>query len=748
MKCMATFFKISSLVLGLGVCHLMTSPMLHADVELSDNFPVGPEVRRRADFWKKVYTEINSWQAYVHDAHSVDTIYKTVSFEGMSRRRKRRFLNKEKRIIRKQLRDLSRKLRKGKDLEGDDLAFWERIGKPDHKRLSLMAREVRYQQGMKDRYYKGLIRSQKYIDQIREIFKKMGLPLELAYMPHVESSFNYMAYSKVGAAGMWQFMRSSARVYRMKMNYVIDERRDPIISTRAAARHLIDNYKKLQTWPLAVTAYNHGPASIARAVSRVGSRSMDDIILKYKARRFGFASKNFYATFVAATEISMNTEKYFPELPKTEPFRYAELVLNKRVTVGQLRKSTGFSKQVLQEYNPALRPIAFRSNLYLPRRFKLKLPPSAQDDLQGISQKIAQLKAPAPVKGGGGVHIVSRGESLYLISKVYSASMRDIIYLNGIDRPSRIRPGMKLKIPGSGQKIARKTVQVAKNTAPSKQEAKKGRIERKDLAMLSKPPQGEHARPRAKAARPEKSSDKSGDVQLAAADQSGSQEKEEIGFFAKLKNLFTQPTEQEQPPKSGTEVAQASLEEQAHQSEPDVDISSYDLEAAPIRGGYYRVSVEVEETLGHLAEWADIRAQQIRNWNGLSFGRPIHMGQKLRIRMSEEKLASFNRQRAQYHQAIEEDFFGSYRLDGVREYVVKRGDTINDLVNELEIPMWLIRKFQKENPTLQLHVGQKIHIPVVVAKNDTSSQGMRRDKAGEEAEVKKAEKSTIFEARF
>ena len=124
--------------------------------------------------------------------------------------------------------------------------FYESIGKPTLEKLRAMSRRIRFQRGMRDRYYEGLLgRSYYYLDYIRKEFSAQGIPEELAYLPHVESSFNFLAYSKVGAAGMWQFMRSTASLYKMKMNYLIDERRDPYLSTRAAGRLLKTNFKKL-----------------------------------------------------------------------------------------------------------------------------------------------------------------------------------------------------------------------------------------------------------------------------------------------------------------------------------------------------------------------------------------------------------------------------------------------------------------------------------------------------------------------
>src|SRR5687767_10658735 len=109
--------------------------------------------------------------------------------------------------------------------------------------------------------------------KMEAVFRDMGLPVELTRLPFIESSFNVKAYSHVGAAGIWQVMPSSARLY-MRLNDTVDDRRDPWFSTEAAARHLADDYRLLKSWPLAITAYNFGRNGMARAAATVGSRDI------------------------------------------------------------------------------------------------------------------------------------------------------------------------------------------------------------------------------------------------------------------------------------------------------------------------------------------------------------------------------------------------------------------------------------------------------------------------------------------
>ena len=149
-------------------------------------------------------------------------------------------------------------------------------------------KRVRAQRGVKERFATGLELSRRYLEQMQEIFREEGLPVELTYLPLVESSFNIRARSPAGAVGIWQFMRTTGRRY-LRVNRSVDERRDPLESTRAAAQLLKENYAIFGDWPLAITAYNHGREGIMRAVSKVGSDIMRSAGTSFAASATSFA---------------------------------------------------------------------------------------------------------------------------------------------------------------------------------------------------------------------------------------------------------------------------------------------------------------------------------------------------------------------------------------------------------------------------------------------------------------------------
>ena len=172
---------------------------------------------------------------------------------------------------------------------------------------------VKAQRGIKERTAAGIKRSGRYIAQIQQIFRERGLPPELTYLPIVESSYDIGARSSVGAVGVWQFMPRTGREY-MRVGAGIDERRDPLESSRAAASYLKQAYDYLGSWPLAITSYNFGQAGMARAVAEVGSDNLVDLIQQYNHPYWGFPPKQFYAEFLAAVEIGSNPSEYFSRL--------------------------------------------------------------------------------------------------------------------------------------------------------------------------------------------------------------------------------------------------------------------------------------------------------------------------------------------------------------------------------------------------------------------------------------------------
>ena len=241
---------------------------------MADPMPRPPGLEPDIGFWRKVFAEVTSEQALVHDNRNLAVIYEQIDLpSGSSDRMRRRISDRARARYRRILNHLADGERQGLTLEERrGLTLWPDDVSDDELRRA--AGRVRFQQGLADRYRDGYVRSGRWQQYIRNSLQKAGVPESLAALPHVESSFNPEARSYVGASGLWQFTRSTGRRF-MQIDHVVDERRDPFLSSDAAARLLADNYSILKSWPLAITAYNHGVAGVRRAVRKTGTDDID-----------------------------------------------------------------------------------------------------------------------------------------------------------------------------------------------------------------------------------------------------------------------------------------------------------------------------------------------------------------------------------------------------------------------------------------------------------------------------------------
>lgn len=326
-----------SLVLVVGI--LLTIPVVplpgvseevpHA-VHRERLLPVPTGLRTQIDFWKAVFATYSTRQVVIHDALHLDRIYEVLDFSPLAESGfsdaeieayKREKVEQEKERVRAILMRLHRGVSALSELSPEERKIWALFSdvKQPSKLLDAAAEDrIRSQTGLRERFAGGIEVSRRYLPRMEAIFRHEGVPVELTRLPLIESCFNIRAYSKVGAAGIWQFMPATARQY-MKVNRRVDQRRDPLISTRAAAQLLQANYEVLGTWPLAITAYNHGRAGVANAVSTVGSTDIMEIVNHYHGPAFKFASRNFYAEFIAALEVERDFARYFGDLPPSQP---------------------------------------------------------------------------------------------------------------------------------------------------------------------------------------------------------------------------------------------------------------------------------------------------------------------------------------------------------------------------------------------------------------------------------------------
>jgi membrane-bound lytic murein transglycosylase D len=247
----------------LAVAYAFVSFAFAANAQ-NELFPRPAELEPAVKFWTRVYTEVDTKSGFIHDSLRMDIVYQTVRWsDDVGSRDRRRRIERATESIRAILEKLGSGARQ--NLSDDEQRVLRMFPEgTSNAEFRAAAGRLRFQLGQADRFREGLVRSGTWKPYIHEVLAKHGLPRELAALPHVESSFDPTAYSKVGAAGMWQFTRSTGVRY-MRIDHIVDERRDPFFATDAAARLLSDNYSVIQTWPLALTGYNHGLEGMRRA---------------------------------------------------------------------------------------------------------------------------------------------------------------------------------------------------------------------------------------------------------------------------------------------------------------------------------------------------------------------------------------------------------------------------------------------------------------------------------------------------
>jgi membrane-bound lytic murein transglycosylase D len=334
-----------------------------------DAMPRPPELQTDIDFWIRVYSQITTNDGFLHDERDLSVIYETLRFAPNSQPKQRAAGVDE---ARKRYQAILGRLATHpapESLTDEELRVSKLWGNASTERLKTAREGIRFQLGQADRFHAGLVRAGTWEAHIAQTLANLGLPPEIAALPHVESSFNPAAYSKVGAAGLWQFMRSTGRRY-MRIDSAVDERMDPFRATEGAAQLLSYNYRLLGTWPLALTAYNHGAAGMRRAVEATGTTDYVRINRTYRSASFGFASRNFYPSFLAALTIEQSPEKYFGPIERAPEAKFSEVALPAFVPVRALERSIPVERAALRALNPALLPAVWSGERLVPRGYR------------------------------------------------------------------------------------------------------------------------------------------------------------------------------------------------------------------------------------------------------------------------------------------------------------------------------------------------------------------------------------------
>ncbi len=395
-------FLIVLTMLALVACASQPAPPPRVDLPVSDaTFPTPPELQPQIGFWRNVYASWGRGQVALHDDRFLDLVYGVLSLPGeigeSQTPEQQAFVKGHQENLRVLLRQLEAKVAANAPLTPAEQKLADRIrassGGPNA--IAGAGDRLRTQRGMRERFKRGLEISGRYDAAFRGVFREAGLPDDLAYLPHVESSFQNHAASSAGAVGMWQFMPGTARHFGM-LNAAVDERRDPVASAQGAARYLGNAHDRLGSWPLALTSYNHGVGGMKNAQQAFGNDFVA-IVRNYSGKGFGFASRNFYTEFLAAREIARNPQRFFPEGVRYEPPLNLDRVrLRQAVSAMTLASYYEVSPWELTSLNKAWNPAAQNGQIALPTGTLVWLPAGTVERLvqRGVADRALALADP------------------------------------------------------------------------------------------------------------------------------------------------------------------------------------------------------------------------------------------------------------------------------------------------------------------------------------------------------------------
>jgi membrane-bound lytic murein transglycosylase D len=652
-------FKLAALGFLLGA--LVNIPPVAADEP--DPFARPPELEQDVRFWIRVYTEVTTDQGLLHDDWNLGLVYEVLRFDPAASptQRERHVAEAKQRYA-----ALLRRFAAG---DTDNLsaherrilhAFGDKAGAADYRDA---VDRIRFQLGQADRFHDGMIRAAVWEKQISRTLTQHGVPAEIAALPHVESSFNLEAYSKVGAAGLWQFMPGTAKRF-MRVDGLVDERLDPYMATQAAANLMLYNYRLLGTWPLAVTAYNHGPGGLRRAQDELGTSDIAVIVKRYQGRTFGFASRNFYVAFLAALEVDRNAERYFGPLTRLPDTDSTPIQLPDYIPVAALAKAFKVDMGALRVLNPALRPPIWSGARFVPRGYNLRVPGAAPpSEIDAAWARLPPTQRYV-VQRNDGAHRVRKGETLAGIAAASGVSVNQLLAANGWSAGKAVARGETVRIPMplSRAEIAGGSAAAATVAAVVASAGEAGSSSAPEPPV---PPVSGSISPAARPAEPVSPRQTDSNALLPVAAPSGSS-----------------------------------------------DTTDYSVAAD------HTAIVHAAETLGHFANWTQTDANALRVLNKLHKNAMVSVGRKIKLDLSRVSAAQFLAARREYHRQLQEDFFAAHRIAGTENYAVKHGDSLWTIAQQHDgLPVWLVAQYNPDVDFGDVRPGTTVTLPRVESIN-------------------------------
>jgi membrane-bound lytic murein transglycosylase D len=635
------------------------------------------------DFWTRIYSEIDSDTGLIHDDRRLNRVYRTLYLNpgappAAQEAAIQRALTDHRQAL---LRLAAGKRTALTTAEQQALTVWGADATPTE--LEAAAERVRFQRGQADRFRRGLVRSRRWSHRIRTILQSQGLPPALAAIAHVESSYNPIARSKAGAVGLWQFMPATARRY-LQVDDMLDERLDPFKSTQAAALLLKQNHAVLKSWPLAITAYNHGLSGVLRAKRELGTNNLAEIVEKYRGDRFGFASRNFYAAFLAAADVAADPVHHLgSNAQAAAPSTGA--VVPAYLPVDVILIAFGIEREELRRLNPNLHHGVWNGIYFVPKDYSLELPGRfSREEAEELLARLGRyfgFSAQRPYS----TYEVRLGDSISVIAQRHNTSTAKLVGMNGLSSADEIGAGHTLRIPmgtvpeplGAGAAAMLRT-----------------HLERGDL----------HA-----------GMPISTDATRVLAVASG------LGYPP------GPPSVEAHPDDLGACVASSDSDAGSPQQPPEDELMSPnqwqalelpDLPADPVDylvAGDGSIEIQIAETMGHYGDWLGMTSKTLRRRIGMDDDAPLIVGRRLKLDFSKVSRKRFEQQRIAFHKERQLRYFATRRIAGVIEHRISSGDNLW-LLAEVQylVPMWLLRQYNPDIAVdMVLNLDRPIQIPLV-----------------------------------
>jgi membrane-bound lytic murein transglycosylase D len=711
------------------------------------DFPSPPGLQPQVRFWTRIYTEVGTDAGLIHDAYHLDVVYERVDFSDAMGGRE---VDARFEATKEKYREILRKLASGEreNLGPEELRVLKLFPPGvSNETLRIGAESVRLQRGQADRFREGLIRSGAWEGHIERTLEKKGLPKELAALPHVESSYNPQAYSKVGAAGLWQFMPGTGRTFTLRVDSVVDERMDPFRATEAAADLLAHNYEMLGSWPLALTAYNSGAGGMARAVRDLGTNDIAEIVKRYDGPGFGFASRNFYTSFLAAREASGNAERYFGAIHKQQPIEYRVVQLEKPFSAKTLKSALGVDIETLKDHNLALRDDFWDGRRSAPAGLKVRVPkggtpvdalamaraerwrPQAGAEAgaameagptppeEAAAVPVLALASQPPIERSGTIlHTLRGGETVASLSRRYGVPTSVILGVNHVRDARELQPGTRLRIPALAQDSPASAPELAQQPAlpaptPVSEPVPAAAPLAEPLRVVIEPepePLGDVVAAMQQAEAAERAAEPAADP--GAPPAAAAEDEAPLGAAMARSGPTPRVEKAERPPKPAAKPRAAP--DARELARDTLDPSRYRID------GNDRITLQTDESLALVAKWLGTTPEKLRRLNKLTRKAQPGPGQKLRVDVTKSTARKFEAQRIAYHQELRNEFFDAFEVAGTEQRVVRKGDTLRTLTSakgkgHAPVPTWLLNHYNPDVNFSALKPGKRVTIPRV-----------------------------------